>query len=144
MESFWRYFLLGSAFWFVVDFTTAFSPDVGRWVSYMPAVWAFYFGAPLLFAYLIYRRHWDDTRIFAPVLFVLFVVEIVFTGNALLFTFPLMLVMVPIAIGIYGFITYVPRWMVDGRLRENGGKAALMSAIWIGVAALSFATRAGG
>jgi hypothetical protein len=141
MDKLWKYFLIGSLFWFIVDFTTAFSPDIGRWVSYMPVIWIFYFGAPLLFAYLIYRRKWSDKQIFVPMLIVLFVVEVIFTGNILLFTFPFMLVMIPIALCIYAFITYVPRWIVDNRLKENKKIMALLFSVWLLVAILSLITR---
>ena len=52
-------------------------------------------------------------------LMVLFIVEIVFTGNVMILTFPLMLVMIPISLGMYSFIIYVPGWIVDNRLKEN-------------------------
>ena len=48
-----------------------------------------------------------------------FVVEVVLSHNALLYTFPIMLVMIPIAVCIYGFITFVPKWIVENRVIEN-------------------------
>ena len=56
MDDLWRYAFTGITAWVVVDFTTAFNPDVQRWISHMPLIWVFYIGYPLLFAYLIYRR----------------------------------------------------------------------------------------
>ena len=141
MDKFWKYFFTASLFWFVVDFTTAFSPDVGRWISYMPAIWIFYFGSPLLFAGLIYRKKWSDKQIFIPMLLVLLLLEIILFGNVLLFTFPLLLIMIPIAVCIYSFITYVPRWIVDTRLKENKKKVALLFSVWLLVAVLSLITR---
>ncbi len=141
MKDIWKYFILGAAFWVVVDFTTAFNPDLRGWVNHMPLIWVFYLGSPLLFAYLIYQKKWDDRKIFLPLMLVLFIVEILFSFNVLLFTFPIMLVMIPIAISIYGFITYVPRWIVDKTLKEHRVSTAIMFAVWAIVAILSFLTR---
>ena len=139
--AFWKYFLLGTVFWFCVDFTTAFAPDVHRWVSYMPTILLFYFGSPLLFAVLIYRRGWSDRSLFGPLLVVLVLVEIVFSHNALLFTFPLLLIFIPVAVAIYSFITYVPRWIVDGRLAQHRGPTLLLTLVWIIIAVLSTSSR---
>ena len=139
----WNYFLVGTAFWAIVDFTTAFNPDVGGWVHHMPTVWIYYLGAPLLFAYLIYVRGWSDRELFVPVLVVMFVVEVFFSGNVLLLTFPILLVMIPVAVAIYSFLTYVPRWVVDGRLGERRTAVLSLALVWVAVAVLSYATRAG-
>lgn len=141
MEDFWKYCILGASFWVAVDYTTAFNPDFQAWVSHMPLIWVFYLGSPLLFAYLIYQKKWDDRKLLLPLILVLFIVEILFSFNVLLFTFPIMLVMVPIAIGIYGFITYVPRWIVDKTLKKHSVFTVIMFAVWAIVAILSFTTR---
>lgn len=141
IDNFWKYFFLGTAFWVVVDFTTAFNPDVIGWVSHMPLIWIFYLGSPLLFAYLIYKKKWSDKRIFLPVLVVLFIVEILFSNNALLYIFPIMLIMIPVAVSLYSFITYVPRWIVDKKINEHKLSIIIMFAIWAIIAVLSFITR---
>jgi hypothetical protein len=142
VSDFWKYFLLGAIFWVVVDFTTAFNPDINGWIGHMPLIWAFYLGSPLLFAYLIYKKKWGDKRLFLPLLIVLFIVEILFSFNTLLFTFPIMLVMIPLALSIYGFITYVPRWLVDKTLKKHILLTAIMFFVWAIVAILSYTTRA--
>ena len=124
-------FSLECAFWVAVDFTTAFNPDVTGWISHMPLIWVFYLGSPLLFAYLIYKRKWSDKRIFLPVLVVLFIVEILFSNNALLYVFPIMLIMIPVAVSLYSFITYVPRWIVDKKLGEHKVAVIVMFAVWV-------------
>jgi ABC-type multidrug transport system permease subunit len=67
---------------------------------------------------------------------VLFIVEIVFTGNVMLVTFPLMLVMISIALGVYSFIIYVPRWIADNREKENKKITALLFSVWISISIL--------
>ncbi|MBW6518936.1 MAG: hypothetical protein K0A89_10605 [ANME-2 cluster archaeon] len=74
----------------------------------MPEIWLFYIGYPLVFAHLIYKKMWDARKIFYSMLIAVFVVEVVLSHNALLYTYPIMLVMIPIAVCIYGFITFAP------------------------------------
>lgn len=138
---FWQYFVLGAIFWIGVDFTTAFAPNVGRWASYMPVIWVFYLGSPLVFAVLIYRRGWSDRSLFGPMLVVLVLVEVVFSHNALLFTFPLLLIFIPVAVAIYSFITYVPRWIIERRLVQHRETTLLLVLVWLVVAVLSTSSR---
>ena len=138
---FWEYFLLGALFWVCVDFTTAFAPDVQGWVSHMPLIFAFYFGSPLVFAFLIYRREWSDRSLLGPMLVVLVLVEVVFSHNALLYTFPLLLIFIPLAVAIYSFLTYVPRWIIDRRIAQHRMTTLLLVVVWLTVAVLSTASR---
>lgn len=141
---FWRYFLLGAGLWFAVDFTTAFAPNVRRWVSFMPTIFLFYLGFPLVFAFLIYRRRWTDRQLIVPMLLVLVIVEILFSHNILLYTFPLMLVFIPAATAIYSLLTFMPRWIVDGQLSAHRKTVLLLVLVWFAIAALSIASRVGG
>lgn len=144
MSRFWRYLMLAMLFWVVVDFTTAFNPDVRSWIAHMPLIWVFYVGYPALFGMLIYRRGWTDAKLVLAMVAMAFLVEIVFSRNALLYTFPIMLVMIPVALCIYSFITLVPKWIVEGRLKENWKKTALLAVVWVIVSLLSFQTRVNG
>ena len=136
-----RYFVLGVIFWIVVDYTTAFNPDFQRWLDHMPEIWLFYLGYPLLFTFLIYKKGWTGWKLFLPMLLGAFVVEVIFTHNVLLYTFPIMLVMIPIALCIYGFITYTPKWIVEKKILEHKILSLLFAAVWVIVSFLSFITR---
>lgn len=140
MNNYYRYFILGLIFWVTVDFTTAFVPDVQRWISYMPEIWLFYTGYPLLFGNLIYRKNLDSRKLVCAMLTAAFLIEVILSHNALLYTFPIMLVMIPIAVSIYGFITFVPMWLVEKRLIENKKKSVLLTLVWIIVSILNFVT----
>ena len=140
MDDFSKYAFTSMIAWVVVDFTTAFNPDVQRWIRHMPLIWAFYIGYPLLFAYLIYRRRWSDRKIAYAMLVSAFVIEVVLSDNALLFTFPMMLVMNPIAAAIYGVVTLIPKWLVEGEIRERKKTALLLVAVWIAVSIMNYAT----
>ena len=140
MDDFSKYALTGMIAWVVVDFTTAFNPDVQRWTRHMPLIWAFYIGYPLLFAYMIYRRRWSDRKIAYAMLVSAFVIEVILSNNTLLYTFPMMLVMNPIAAAIYGGVTFIPKWLVEGEIRERKKAAFLLVAVWIVVSILNYAT----
>jgi hypothetical protein len=140
MDDFSKYTLTGIIAWVVVDFTTAFNPDVQRWIRHMPLIWAFYIGYPLLFAYLIYRRRWSDRKIAYAMLVSAFVIEVILSSNALLYTFPMMLVMNPIAAAIYGVVTFIPKWLVEGEIRERKRTVLLLVAVWIAVSIMNYAT----
>jgi hypothetical protein len=140
MDDFSKYALTGMIAWVVVDFTTAFNPDVQRWIRHMPLIWAFYIGYPLLFAYLIYKRGWNDRKIVYAMFVSAFVIEVIFSNNALLYTFPVMLVMNPVAAAIYGVVTFIPKWMVEGEIRERKKAVLLLVAVWIVVSILNYAT----
>ena len=139
MKRFATYFLVGTIFWVAVDWTTAFNPDLERWLSHMPEIWLFYIGYPLVFAFLIYKRRWSDGRVSLATLVGAFLVEVVFTGNELLYTFPIMLIGIPIAISIYGSLTFVPKWIVENKIRQNKRKLILMIIVWILVSISTFA-----
>jgi hypothetical protein len=140
MDDFWKYLFTGTIAWVVVDFTTAFNPDVRRWISHMPLIWAFYIGYPLLFAFLIYVRRWSDRKIVYAMLVSAFVIEIVLSDNALLYTFPIMLVMNPVAVAIYGVVTFIPKWLVEGEIRKRTKTTVLLLAVWVVVSILNYIT----
>lgn len=140
MDDFSKYVLTGTIAWVVVDFTTAFNPDVQRWIEHMPLIWAFYIGYPLLFAFLIYRRRWTDRRVASAMLVSAFVIEVVLSDNALLYTFPIMLVMNPIAAAIYSVVTFIPKWLVEGEIRKRAKTTFLLVSVWIVVSILNYVT----
>ncbi|MFB0504848.1 MAG: hypothetical protein ACETWE_13550 [Candidatus Bathyarchaeia archaeon] len=135
--------MTGTIFWVVVDWTTAFNPYFERWLSYMPEIWLFYVGYPLIFAFLIYRRKWSDCGVFLAMLVGAFIVEVVFTGNKLLYTFPIMLIGIPAAISIYSLLTFAPKWIVENRIRQNKRKLISMIIVWILVSISTFANSLG-
>ena len=141
LSNFWKYFFIAVIFWFIVDYTTAFNPDIQSWLSFMPTIFIFYFGYPLAFAYMLYKAKFDSKKIFVAMLVGIFIVEIVFTNNALLYTFPIMLIMIPIGLGIYGFITYVPKWIVENSLKDHKKMTILLTIVWLVVAILGFVTK---
>jgi len=140
MDDYKKYLLLSILTWVIVDYTTAFNPDIQRWIDHMPLIWGFYIGYPLIFAHLIYQKKWGGRRLFSAMLIGAFTVEIIFTNNSLLYTFPLMIVMIPIAIAIYTVVTYLPKWIVEGSLKQNWKTITIIGLTYLTVAILNYAT----
>ena len=134
-----RYFFLGVLFWVILDYTTVFNPDFKRWTAHMPLIWAFYLGSPFIFSRLIYKRNWQGKKLFIAVLACMVLCELILFNNTLLYTFPIMLIMIPIAVCIYSFITYVPMWITDGTLKNHKGWATFLTIVWLVVAILNYA-----
>lgn len=141
-DGFRKYLLAGVVTWVVVDFTTAFNPDVQRWLDHMPLIWVFYVGYPLVFAHLIYNRRWSDRSIFLAMIAGGFFVEIVCSNNSLLYTYPIMLAMIPVALAIYGVVTFIPKWLVEGELKARWRTTAFLLAVYFIVAVLNYFNKA--
>jgi len=143
MDDFKKYLLLGILIWVVVDYTTAFNPDIQRWIDHMPLIWGFYIGYPLIFAQLIYRKRWDDRRLLLAMMVGAFTVEIVLSNNTLLYTYPLMVVMIPIAVAIYTIVTFLPKWVIDGTLKQRWKTLLIIGIVYFTVAFLNYANKTG-
>jgi len=140
MDDFSKYVFTGTIAWVVVDFTTAFNPDVQRWIGHMPLIWAFYIGYPLLFAFLIYKRKWSDRKIAYAMLVSAFIIEVILSNNALLYIFPIMLIMNPVAAAIYSTVTFIPKWLVEGEIKKKTKMIFLLVAVWVVVSILNLVT----
>ena len=124
-----KYFLIAVVAWFIVDFTTTSAiADLGYYTIYMPGILLFYFGYPLIFSLLIYKFKLKEKGLFISMLIGIFVVEIVFTGNALFLQFPLVILLIPISLAYYSMVTFVPYWIVKNKIKKYKGwfKATLI------------------
>lgn len=125
-----KYCITGIIFWVAVDFATTkgiVSP-YAYYSMHFPAILIFYIGYPLVFSFLIFRGNLKGKGLFAATIIAMLIVEVLFTHNAAIFSFPLLLIGIPAAIAIYSFITFVPKWIVDGTVRANLGKTMIMLA----------------
>ncbi|MBI9050990.1 MAG: hypothetical protein JEZ00_16330 [Anaerolineaceae bacterium] len=144
MSKFIKYFLLGTLFWVIVDYTTVFNPDFPRWVAHMPLVWVFYLGYPLLFAWLIYKQNFAGKKLFFSMIIATVFCELIAFQNTLLYTFPIMLIMIPLAVCIYTLITYVPMWLVNGKLKQHWRLSLFLTIVWLLIAFLNYKTNIAG
>jgi len=140
MRAFLKYLLSGVSIWVLVDYTTAFNPDTARWVQHMPDIWLFYIGYPLIFAYLIYVRNLSNRQLFGSMLVLGFVIEVILSNNSLLYTFPIMLIMNPVAVAIYSLVTFMPKWFTENEITRNRNAACFLVVVWLIVSLLNYVT----
>jgi hypothetical protein len=115
----WQYFLLGVLLWAFVDFGTAGGFRISYIAKYGLTLLLFYAGYPLVFSVLIFRLRWSERRLFLATLAAIFVVEVVFTRNPLLMTFPALILGIPLAIMIYSPLTFFPLWVVRKEISKH-------------------------
>ncbi len=141
-----KYFLLAVLAWVIVDFTTtaAIRDPLAYYSKYMPVLLLFYFGYPLVFSVLIYRFKPRNSRLFLAMLVGIAVVEILFTHNLLLLTLPMCLLAIPISLGHYGMVTFMPMWIAERTVRENRKWAAATLSVWAVGVLLNILTQFGG
>ena len=115
----WQYFLLGVFLWVLVDFGTAGGFRITYFEKYGLTLLLFYVGYPLVFSVLVFRLRWSEIRLFAATLVAIFMVEVVFTRNPLVMTFPALIWAIPLAIMIYVPLTYFPLWFVRKEIAKH-------------------------
>jgi len=123
MIKFWRYYILGVIFWFVLDFTTVYIPDFKEWFSVMPGVFILYFGYPLLFSFVFYKWKLNWKFSFLLMIISICIVEILIVKNDFLIYIW--------AIPVYTIITYVPKWWIDGELKKHKAIITVCILFWI-------------
>ncbi len=128
MPKSWQYFFLGFLLWVLVDFGTAGGFRIAYFEKYGPTLLLFYIGYPLVFSVLIFKLQWQERRLFLATLAAIFVVEVLFTRNPWVMTFPLLLLGIPLAILVYAPLTYFPLWLVR---KETGKHKALIIGLLI-------------
>jgi hypothetical protein len=114
----WQYFFLGVLLWVIVDFGTAGGFRFTYFQEYGLTLLLFYLGYPLVFTLLIFRLQWNEKRLFIATLVASFIIEVLFTRNPLVMSFPALLWGIPLAILLYTPLTYFPLWFV----RKEMGK----------------------
>lgn len=115
----WQYFFMGVLLWVIVDFGTAGGFRISYFETYGPTLLLFYIGYPFLFSIFIFKLHWDECRLFLATLAAIFFVEILFTRNPLLMTFPALLLGIPLAVMVYVPLTYFPLWFVRKEMTKH-------------------------
>lgn len=141
-----KYFLFAVLAWVIVDFTTtaAIGDPLAYYSRYMPALLLFYLGYPLVFSVLIYRLRLGNRGLFLAMIVGIVVVEILFTHNMLLLTLPICLLAIPISLGHYGMVTFMPMWIAERTVRENRKWVAATSGVWAVGVLLNILTQFGG
>jgi len=84
----WKYFFIGVLLWVIVDWGTAGGFRPAYFEKFGPSLLVFYLGYPAVFTILVFIFHWGDRLLFLATLAAIFIIEVVFTENPLLMSFP--------------------------------------------------------
>lgn len=66
--------------------------------------------------------------------------EIILTNNAMFYTFPMLLIAIPIGVSIYSMLTFLPKWIAEKKISKNKWKIILMVIVWVFVSVMTYAT----
>ena len=72
------------------------------------------------------------------------VVEVLCTHNTLLLTLPVCLVAIPISLGHYGMVTFMPQWVAERTMGKNRKWAIATMGLWALGVFLNILTQFGG
>ena len=133
----WKYFLLGVLLWVIVDWGTAGGFRPAYFEKFGLSLLVFYSGYPAAFTILIFVFRWGEGLLFAATLAAIIIIEVVFTGNPLLTTFPQLLLGIPLSIMVYAPLTFFPLWIVRGEAGRHKRIMLFLMGVEIGVIMLT-------
>ncbi len=131
MKDWLKFYLLGVLFWFVVDFTCTLFPDYESWFALMPIIFIYYFGVPIISTAFVYKFKWNGKKLLIATIILGAFLELVMFKNILLLQFPLAIIFWIIAISIYCTLCFIPKWIVEKKLKKNKKWFIIMFAIWL-------------
>jgi hypothetical protein len=114
-----QYILLGIVLWILVDWGTAGGFRFTYIEKYGPTLLLFYLGYPIVFSVLVFKLNWSERRLFIATIIAIFIIEVIFTRNPLIITYPALILGIPLAIIVYSPLTYFPLWIVRKELFKH-------------------------
>jgi hypothetical protein len=69
-----------------------------------------------------------------------FIIEVILSKNSLLYMFPILLIMNPVAIAIYSLVTFMPKWFAENEITNNRNTLVILLVVWIIVSLLNYVT----
>ena len=124
------YIILSFVFWMIAEYITVWHSKLGEWLKTMPYGLLQFILIILIFYFLFFRLKWSEKKVFIIMLVVMYFFEIVLWQQiALAITIYGSLLL----ISIWGFVTFVPFWIVNKSIREHKWQTIYYS-LWILVA----------
>lgn len=123
------YIVFSFVLWMIVEYVTVWHSKLAEWVSLMPYAQIQYLVIVLVFWHFIFRRKWSERKVLVLMMVVMYVFEFLWTNPFLLNP----LTFIPgscLLTSIWGFLTFVPLWLVRRELRRRKIPAALCL-LWI-------------
>lgn len=123
------YVIISLLFWLIVEYITVWHSKFNEWLHILPLASIQYLIIIFIFSYFIFRKKWREKRVFIAMLVVMYFFEIALWQNSLALTSYGSLLL----ISIWGFVTFIPLWIINKSLREHKWQVIYYS-LWILVA----------
>ncbi len=133
------YIILSFILWLIAEYVTVWHARLGEWISLMPYVFIQYLVIILIFYYFIFRKKLEEKKVFIVMLIVMYFFEILWQ-NALLLNMFLFIPVSLLLISIWGFVTFIPLWVVNKSLQQHKIQVVYYS-LWIVVALIMYFIR---
>lgn len=123
------YILLSFVFWVIVEYITVWHARFEEWMSYMPYILIQYLCIVLIFYLVTFIAKWSEIRVFAIMLVVMYVFELLWM-NPYLYDIFLFVPGSLLLISIWGFLTFNPLWILQKSIKDHKVQMIFYS-IWI-------------
>lgn len=125
------YIVISLFFWIIAEFITVWhsQDQFNKWISTMPWVFLQYLFIILIFYFLLFRLKWSEKKVFVAMLIVMYIFELLLWQNYSALNILISLLL----ISIWGFLTFIPFWIVNKSIREHKWQAIYYS-LWMLVA----------
>jgi len=123
-----QYVLLSVSFWIGIEYITVWHDRVDEWISFMPWILIQYGFITLIFYYSLFRKEWSEKRVFTIMIVVMYIFEILWQ-NFLLADIFLFIPGSGILISIWGFLTFIPFWLLEHSIKEHKVQVIIYS-LW--------------
>lgn len=127
------YVLLSLQFWLALEYITAWHMKMDEWLSLFPWVLIQYLVIISIFLACLYGFRCSEKKTFAVMLAVMYFLELVAWQKQELLNPVLFVPFSLLLISIWGFLTFVPYWMVERTIRERKTQTAAFC-LWMLVA----------
>ncbi len=122
------YITISLILWVLVEFITVWRTRFGEWLSYMPWPLVQYLFIILIFWFFLFIKKWSHKKVFILMLVVMYAFEFAWK-NPLLLNAWLFIPVSILLIQIWGFLTFIPFWIITKSIRENI-KSAIFYCLW--------------
>ena len=127
------YIIISFIFWIITEFITVWhsQDQFNKWLSTMPWVFLQYLLIIMIFYFLFFKFKWNERKVFISMLVVMYFFELALWQNFSALNIFISLLL----ISIWGFLTFIPFWIVNKSIREHKWQAIYYS-LWLLVAAV--------
>jgi hypothetical protein len=122
------YIIISLLLWTFVEYVTVWNSRMAEWRSLMPGIFLQYLFIIMIFSCAFYSLKWDTKKVFILMLVVMYIFEALWQ-NFLLLNPVAFLPVSFLLIQLWGFLTFIPHWLIEGKIQENQW-LALLFCLW--------------